>query len=403
METENSIEKSSNVFFNIGLVLSIIRYMIPETTLDIPDFLLILRGLVFLFITIQLAISLPKYEESEKQIILLVFFFVILIGISTQRFGTVYSSFALIVGAKDVDFRSILKVYYKTGAILCIIVVLLSYYGVIENRGVLSEGHGLSETLTIRYCMGYIWPTDFATHVFFILLAYWIEKGGRMTIFRFLTFSAVIYVVYRISDSKLGCGCMILLLFFSFVLRIRQWLVSKSFNISRYSFIKKILWMSYIPVLFAIMAYATDSYDENDLNWIAADIVLSGRLHIGQEALEKEGYTWFGQEYELFGGESDKNLYNYIDSSYLQALVIYGIVFSILLLLSYMYIVSQAYNRKDYSFLYAIIVVGISGAVAQHFLQVYMNPLWLALVANVSAYNENSEQQDNMQNEELLS
>ena len=159
--------------------------------------------------------------------------------------------------------------------------------------------------------------------------------------------------------------------------------------------------MSYIPFLFAIMAYISSSYDEADPNWIIVDVALSGRLHISQEALDKEGYTWFGQEYELIGGEADENLYNYIDSSYLQALVIYGIVFSILLLLSYIFIVGQAYKRKDYTFLYAIIVVGISGAIAQHFLQVYMNPLWLALTANVMVPNADSQQEDTMQYEEL--
>ena len=402
METENSITTSGDGIFYVGLVLSIVRYMIPETTLELPVLLPILRGLVLVIITIQLIIAFPKYETLEKQIILLVFFFVILIGIGTQnRFGTIYSLFALIVGAKNIDFKSILNVYYKTGAILCITVVLFSYFGIIENRAVLVEGHGLLETSTIRYCMGYIWPTDFATHVFFILLAYWIAKDGRMTFLHYFTFSIIIYIVYRLSDSKLGCGCMILLLFFSCVLRLRQWLVLKFSNIDNYSFIKKILWMSYIPFLFAIMAYISSSYDEADPNWIIVDVALSGRLHISQEALDKEGYTWFGQEYELIGGEADENLYNYIDSSYLQALVIYGIVFSILLLLSYIFIVGQAYRRKDYTFLYAIIVVGISGAIAQHFLQVYMNPLWLALTANVMVPNADSQQEDTMQYEEM--
>ena len=79
METENSITTSGDGIFYVGLVLSIVRYMIPETTLELPVLLPILRGLVLVIITIQLIIAFPKYETLEKQIILLVFFFVILI------------------------------------------------------------------------------------------------------------------------------------------------------------------------------------------------------------------------------------------------------------------------------------------------------------------------------------
>ena len=363
--------------------------MLPETTLDIPVIVLLLKGLVFLFLTLQLVIVFPKYEVKEKLIILLVLLFVILIGISTKRFGTVFSMYALIVGAKGIEFKRILKVYFVTGSTLCLTVVLMSYFGLIENRGFISYGHGISEISTIRYCMGYVWPTDFATHTFFVLFAYWVMKDGRMTIMSLLSFSIIIYLVYRISDSMLGCGCMLLLILFSFILKIRRSYVLKHSPIGTYSFKKECLWASYIPVLFVIMTYATYYYDSTDLNWIALDTALSGRLHISQDALEKEGITWLGQEYELMGGDTIKDLYNYIDSSYLQALVIYGIVFSLMLLLSYVYITSKAYRREDYTFLYAVLVAGVSGAIAQHFLQICMNPLWLAITAQFMPNNLN--------------
>lgn len=381
VELEKTTKTSGNGIFYIGLMLSIVYYMIPETTLVIPDLLQIIKGFMFLFITIQLTLAFPKYDIFEKQLILLVFLLVILIGNSTQRFGTVYSMFALIVGAKSIDFKSILKVYFITGSIICSTVVIMSYMGLIENLGFISDGHGISETSTIRYCMGYIWPTDFATHVFFVLFAYWILKDGRMTILSLLSFSLVLYMVYHLSDAMLGCGCILLLIIFSFILEIRRYAIIKYTQLGDYSFVKKILWMSYIPVLFAVMTYATYSFDSTDPNWMATDLVLSNRLSISQDALEKEGFTWFGQEYKMIGGDAVKTLYNYIDSSYLQALVIYGIFFSILLLLSYTYMVGQAYKRRDYTFLYATLVAGISGAIAQHFLQIFMNPLWLAVTA----------------------
>ena len=392
VELEKNTKTSGNGIFYGGLVLSIVHFMIPETTLAIPDMLQIIKGFMFLFLTMQLALAFPKYEILKKLLVLVVFLLVVIIGVSTERFETVYCMFALVVGSKGINYKSIVRVYYITGLIFCLSVVLMSCFGFIENLSFLTDVHGASEQSTIRYCMGYIWPTDFATHVFFILLAYWILEDGRMTIVRFLCFLLITYEVYRLSDSRLGCGCILLLIVFSFILKIRKWLTLKHNRIVRYSFIKKIVWMSFIPVLFSIMTYATYSFEPNDPKWFAIDLALTSRLSISQDALEKEGFTWFGQKYEMVGGDAIKTLYNYIDSSYLQALVIYGAIFSVLLLLSYIYIAGRAYERRDYVILYAIIVAGISGAIAQHFLQIFMNPLWLAVTAQF-VYDEMSKKE----------
>jgi hypothetical protein len=51
----------------------------------------------------------------------------------------------------------------------------------------------------------------------------------------------------------------------------------------------------------------------------------------------------------------------------------------------------QSYRRRDDTLLGALFIAGISGVIAQHFIQVFMNPLLLLLFAR----------EDNSQNTEV--
>ena len=138
-----------------------------------------------------------------------------------------------------------------------------------------------------------------------------------------------------------------------------------------------------IPFFALLSFYATAAYDESDLLWFGADILLSGRLHIGQEALDTAGISIWGQFYEMFSSaRSDGNSYNYIDCSYIQLCVIYGLVYTALLICAYTVICRNAYRRRDFILMYSVFFAGISGMIAQHFIEMYMNPFLIALFAN---------------------
>ena len=397
MNLENSGISSSvtrrsvnDIIYMLALTIGLIHYMIPETTLDVPTIDFFLKVLMFLLLTVQLVVVVHRYTPTLQLLIVLLFPIVVLIGASTTRWGAVYSLYVLVIGAKDIDFKKILKVYFRVGAFICISVVSLSLAGVIENKGIFFESHGFSESAVIRYCMGYIWPTDFATHVFFILLSYWLLKDGRMTGLRILFFLLISYLVFYYTNAMLGTGCVLLLIFASFFVRLNFKMKSRILKHKIIVCLLRVFWVSYIPFMFFLSVWLTASYDSRDIFWIALNAMMTGRLSISQEALQSEGFAWFGQEFKMMGGETASGLYNYIDSAYLQSFIIYGIIFSCILLLSYIYLCNKAYKAHNYPFLYAVLVAGVSGFIAQHFLQIFMNPLLIALTASNVGFSEKS-------------
>jgi hypothetical protein len=87
----------------------------------------------------------------------------------------------------------------------------------------------------------------------------------------------------------------------------------------------------------------------------------------------------------MYGGDNSGALYNFIDSSYLQLIVLYGIVYTVIYLLLFSIVGYQSYKRCDRVILVALLVAGFSGIISQHFLQIYMNPLLVALTAKHSS------------------
>lgn len=379
----SQVEVNRYPLYFSGLVLAMIFFLVEETTFYLPELMnLFVKLTAVLFLILHIVSVFSKYTLSWKIVIVVTFFLSVVIGQKCDHLTLLVVTWAAIFGAKDIPKERLLKVYFKTSVIFCALTICMALGGFIENKVILNLSGSretiFGEVVNGRACFGYIWPTDFATHVFYIFMTYWLLKDGRLSMAKIVIWVIATYILLSYTDSRLGCGCIILLLISGILLNfLRKRKEDKAVKPRRFrlSFLL-ILW---IPFLAILSLWATAMYDETDLSWIATNIVLSGRLGIGQEALVTKGIPLLGQFYKLRGGETDENLYNYIDSSYLQLFIIYGLVYTVLILSAYIKLGYQSYRRRDNNLLVAIFIAGISGVIAQHFIQFIMNPLLLLL------------------------
>ena len=382
------MESTNYTFYYLGLILGVVYFLLPETCIIVPEIITDLMGMICgLSLTIHTFAILPKYSTSMQIVALMIFISLMIIGINSDSLFLMFLSFSLVFGAKGIEYIDLLNVYYKIGFVFCLFTLLLCYLGFIVNitdngteRDLLSYG-------SIRNSYGYIWPTNLANHVFFIFLTFWLYKSGKLRIVEILFYLLTSAWLIKYTDARLGAGCIILLLVFSLFLYIRKYIPRLFSNLSG---LIVVIW---IPMAFALCLWSVLEYDSNDFYWIAVDAFLSGRLDIGSETLIKEGITFWGQKVEMYGGNQSGDLYNYIDSSFLQSIVIYGVLFTIILLACFVYLCYKAYRRGDVVLLMAVFISGLSGLIAQHFLQIFMNPLLIALVAD-HAQKELSEQNE---------
>lgn len=103
-------------------------------------------------------------------------------------------------------------------------------------------------------------------------------------------------------------------------------------------------------------------YDESIHSWFWLNSILSDRLRLGANAIEQYGFSLFGKPIEWIGFSIKKTTmeeaigYNYVDSSYLQLGLNYGLIFLGVVLLIYSIIMNRAIKRKDY-YLVSIITI----------------------------------------------
>lgn len=389
---ENIIEYNpTEKLYFFGLILYMLQYLQYETQWDYGSSvnLLLLMIVLFSLSAHMLSTFIQCEKDSFKIVFLFSLFVTTVVGANARlnpenslRYSLLVTLF-LVFGAINIDFRKIVKTYLFVGGVYCIVTVMASLLGVINN---ISDVYIRDDDVIgavdnfYRMSFGYGWSTNMANHVFFIILAffYWISRPfNKIEILMCAIISS--FVLYY-TGSRLSTFCVFLMLSFTLCYKT--------------IFGKRMLtneWLLYllifcIPIFAIVSCFVTYAYDEADVTWMITDVVLSGRLHYGKDAFDMAGIPLWGQFYEMFGSaREDGDAYNYLDCSYVQSVVIYGLIYTFLLVVGYVVICWKAFNRKDYFLMYSILFAGISGLIAQHFIEIYMNPFLIALFANHSA------------------
>lgn len=368
-------------FYLLTLVFAVVYLLGGEVVLNTRNFIfLFIKYVSVLLMSMQLAYAFSKYNKKWRLIIILSLLLSLIVGVINGRYFELLATVALIFGAKGLNFRNVLRYYFSISAFFCISVIFLCKLGIIRDNIAepLTRINFLTGADSIRHSFGYVWPTNLSTHVFFILLTLWIYKKGHLNLWHCFFYAIISYLLLLYTDSRLGAGCILLLPFFSLFIYIRD---KMGLCFSKWNF----LYVIWIPFISIAMIYVTQNYDASNSLWVILNTLFSGRLRIGHEAMTDYGTKLFGQYYVQYGGQNAGDYYNFIDSSYIQLIVIYGILYTVLFISAFLFVAYNAYKRRDIPLLLAIFVAGISGAIAQHFLQIYMNPILLALTSEHSS------------------
>lgn len=385
-------KSSTDYLYFCGLLFYLIYSLNTETLWYSGVSAFILKLLSTVTLILHIFFTLSRYRKSKHRFIFLFTAFLsFIVGYNSGLFKggnlifEVVSVFLLIFGAKDIDFRKILKFYIIVSFSYCIITFLSSLVGIIENIKdysfvSVSEYKGIERP--VRMCFGYGFSTNFANHIFFIILSYSYYIARSLNKVELLSILLIDFFLLTYTGTRLSFLCILLVVFISLYVN------HKKRNSVCYK--KGIIYiLSMCIPFFCILSYCmTIWYDESDLVWQITDIVLSNRLQLGNDAISKYGIPLLGQVYEENGTiRMDGNMYNYIDCSYIRFLVINGWIYTVFILLAYYYICYNALKRNDILFYYSILLAGVSGLIAQHFSQLFMNPFLIATFSRISPKN----------------
>lgn len=339
--------------------------------------LLLLRGLAVLLVVLKLAL----YDRiSPRFFWVMVFLFglgavIALVSGYKEPFFWLF----MVVGARNVSWKKILQIYLLVSVSIVLLAFCASMLGVIENLQYTRDN-----TVKLRNSFGIIYTTDFASHIFSILLVFFYLVKEKIRLWYFGAAIVIACLVYRFCYTRLDVGCIFLMIALFFFLNLRQ--MGRRLDQKYHQNIRtKAVFRWVMPILAFLMFAASAAYRDDSSVMVKADLVASSRLSLGSIGLRAYGASPFGQYIEMVGNGGSTILgkaYFFVDCSYLYVFLCYGVLFFLVVLAAFVLCCRKM--QRDKYYIAAILVISINCMIAHHLVELAYNPFVLALLADVS-------------------
>lgn len=304
----------------------------------------------------------------------------LLITWRTSKEFSLFSMGIFVLGARNVDFKRIIKIYFYVGMLLLAFVVISAMGGLIRNLV-----YRRDMTNIVRQSFGIAYPTDFAAHVLYLILAYAYLKFGKIKWYDYAVFLAAAVFLVKFSDARLSAYAIILSIP---VLWIGQ-RAQTDHLLSR--FIASFYWT--VPILLAyLVIIASYFFTPSNKTLTKVNNASSGRLFLGHKAISEYGFSMFGKQIieHGWGGANGLKMsqnapanYFFVDSSFLRMTILYGIIMVIIILLAMTKISWESFQKGSFALASIIVIVSVSAMVEQRLLDLAYDPFLIALLANV--------------------
>ncbi len=327
----------------VSIVVSVVVFFntISTTMLD-RTFFQVKVNFLFLIVLLLGLRFLYKMRVSYKYLILSILLLLsgVLVYFQTNRLNFLVYSMLLVL-LVNVDMKVVLRNYVVVAGILVVGVFLLSLVGMVPNLQYNRAG-------VIRNSFGFIYPTDFASHCFYLFLAISYLLKDKFIWTRSLFGVLLSAFIIKYCDARLN-ALSILLATVIFIY----------FYYSNGKKLKIFALLPYSAVVFAsVVTYFSYKFSWSNPFLVSINKLITGRLALGRNAFDTFGVRLFGTRNVQFigsGGKTESVIgYNYVDSSYVQMLFTYGIVPVVLLII--IYVVASRKQYKDGQYLLVAIL-----------------------------------------------
>lgn len=338
-----------------------------------------LRTVIAALILVRAAYS-KQYKIWEVAVILGLY---ILFSMASSRNG--YEEYMylliLIIGARGISFKKLIKVYAAVTAVLLIITIAAALSGYIENLTYYQEGR------RTRYAFGINYPTDFSAILFYLILAWFYIRGKKLKYIELGIAGFLGIFVYWFCDARMNTICIIGA---SLVFAVHKFFSKKAEKKQKeYRICKPISMLLILSGILCslVMTGLTMLYSPNNPIIAFIDNALSSRLRLGHKGIDIYGFTLWGQNIPMIGLGSttkDVDFYFFLDSSYIYNLLQFGLLIAVLLLAAWTMISGKAYIKKEWELLFILAIIAVQCMVEHHMVSVAFNPFWMALLGELS-------------------
>ena len=220
--------------------------------------------------------------------------------------------------------------------------------------------------------------------ILFSWLGYLYTRKKEISLVELAGWGTFHYIIYLILGVRLSFFLSIFVLVL-YVLLVKQ---KKNYKNGILKLISKVGF----PLLALVTIVSTVEFNPVNKHFGKLNYLLSNRLSQGRIAFDKYEVTLFGQKIVMkgnsyfstvFNGNVLSNDYFYIDSGYVYALLGYGLVFLIFVLIAYSYLYTYFWDKNMYVLWIWITVILVYSVINDCWLTFTYNPIFLILIPTI--------------------
>ena len=264
-----------------------------------------------------------------------------------------------------INRRRFVKRYVIIASATVALIIILYITGVFYTRSIGRTGEDV-----VRLYLGFIYTTYAANFLFHIVIAYFFIKKRHINLLETIIIMSLNTAVFILTDTQAVFYELIALLAVLWILRLFPYFF-------KYRIFKIVTTWS-MPVLAAIIFILSILYSSDSASLSKLDLILSGRLRLAKEAITRYGFHLFGRKTEWSTGiigEDRFDEYFYVDSSYLNIALSFGIIILLFTVIGFVILGRRMHDLKKYIACIALIFLAIHSFTDPQLFEPRYNPM----------------------------
>lgn len=317
----------------------------------INNFLKVIRYISYLGCGVCIVTNVVRGNYSKR----FVFFFLGLLVVSGI---TIFASgertifiFVLLIGCTCTsDEKKILKLSCIIQGGVLFLTIVCALTRITQNLVVDEE--------RMRYSLGFAWASYAPNLFLFVSMQYMLLRRDKISWLELIVMEAINSFIFLQTDTKMSflvLTVLVCVIGVNRVVSVKQYLLQVK---EKLFYLKKVYLI--LPWVCAFFAVFLPLYRQESLFWKIMNSGFSGRLEYGKNAIMNYGFSLLGQKIDMQGFSvlgKTYEVYNYVDSSYLQIAIRYGIVLLAFICVLYGAALLKMCQRRDGRFLLLLLVI----------------------------------------------
>ena len=269
----------------------------------------------------------------------------------------------LMICGRSLNSNKLLKMYFLSISAILLVCFLFWRIGIFKNE------YSIGLNGARHYYIGFTYFSYYHNHFLNAILVYFAIKKKQITLIETAVILLLNHYFYILCDTTAPYLLIYASLLLFWILRF----VPKLFD-------TKIFYYSVVLMPFVcgiVIVLLSAFYNNKNPNFAWLNETLSDRLALGHEAINRYGIPLFGSDVEWKVGADIARKganYFYVDSSYLNNIITYGLVITALMAFGFSFIGSKMHKEKKYVVCIVLLVMAVHGFSDPQYFSLKYNP-----------------------------